>query len=94
MDVDRVKCKTMKVDLNSVFETLQAFLGGYYVNDFNKFGRTWQVNVQADAPYRMNADVVRQFKVRNENGDMVPSGGSGQRPTTMSGRCSSSVTTC
>ena len=74
VDVDRVKCKTMKVDLNSVFETLQAFLGGYYVNDFNKFGRTWQVNIQADAPYRMNADVVRQFKVRNENGDMVPLG--------------------
>jgi multidrug efflux pump len=74
VDVDRVKCKTMKVDLNSVFETLQAFLGGYYVNDFNKFGRTWQVNVQADAPYRMNAEAVRQFKVRNENGDMVPLG--------------------
>ncbi len=74
VDVDRIKCKTMKVDLNSVFETLQAFLGGYYVNDFNKFGRTWQVNVQADAPYRMNAEVVQQFKVRNENGDMVPLG--------------------
>jgi multidrug efflux pump subunit AcrB len=64
----------MKVDLNSVFETLQAFLGGYYVNDFNRYGRTWQVNIQADAPYRMNADAVRSFKVRNENGDMVPLG--------------------
>jgi multidrug efflux pump len=74
VDVDRVKCKTMKVDLNSVFETLQAFLGGYYVNDFNRYGRTWQVNIQADAPYRMNADAVRSFKVRNENGDMVPLG--------------------
>jgi len=74
VDVDRVKCKTMKVDLNSVFETLQSFLGGYYVNDFNKYGRTWQVNVQADAAYRMNAEAVRLFKVRNENGDMVPLG--------------------
>jgi multidrug efflux pump len=74
VDVDRVKCKTMKVDLNEVFNTLQVFLGGYYVNDFNRFGRTWQVNVQADAPYRMNAEAVRQFKVRNASGDMVPLG--------------------
>src|SRR5262249_41409918 len=72
--VDRVKCKTMKVELNEVFDTLQVFLGGYYVNDFNRFGRTWQVNLQADAPYRINADVVKQFKVRNADGDMVPLG--------------------
>jgi multidrug efflux pump len=74
VDVDRVKCKTMKVDLNDVFDTLQAFLGSYYVNDFNKFGRTWQVNVQADAPYRIDAAVVKQFKVRNADGAMVPLG--------------------
>ena len=74
VDVDRVKCKTMKVDLNDVFATLQAFLGAYYVNDFNKFGRTWQVNVQADSPYRVNAETVKQFKVRNASGDMVPLG--------------------
>src|SRR5207302_4347608 len=74
VDVDRVKCKTMKVDLNDVFDTLQAFLGSYYVNDFNKFGRTWQVNVQADAPYRIDAETVKQFKVRNAAGDMVPLG--------------------
>jgi multidrug efflux pump subunit AcrB len=64
----------MKVDLKDVFDTLQVFLGGYYVNDFNRFGRTWQVNLQADAPYRVNADLVKQFKVRNVNGDMVPLG--------------------
>src|SRR5262249_29984561 len=46
----------------------------YYVNDFNRFGRTWQVNVQADAPFRTDADIVRQFKVRNADGDMVPLG--------------------
>ncbi|HZT80559.1 MAG TPA: efflux RND transporter permease subunit, partial [Gemmataceae bacterium] len=74
VDVDRVKCKTMKVELNDVFDTLQVFLGGYYVNDFNRFGRTWQVNVEADAPYRLSAETVRQFKVRNANGDMVPLG--------------------
>ncbi|CAN5426438.1 efflux RND transporter permease subunit [soil metagenome] len=74
VDVDRIKCKTMKVELNEVFDTLQAFLGGYYVNDFNQFGRTWQVNLQADAPYRISADKVRQFMVRNAGGDMVPLG--------------------
>jgi multidrug efflux pump subunit AcrB len=74
VDVDRVKCKTMKVDLSDVFATLQVFLGGYYVNDFNRFGRTWQVNVQADAPYRIDAETVKQFKVRNANGGMVPLG--------------------
>ena len=74
VDVDRVKCKTMKVELNDVFETLQALLGSYYVNDFNRFGRTWQVNIQADAPYRVHADMVKQFKVRNAQGDMVPLG--------------------
>ncbi|MEI7687006.1 MAG: efflux RND transporter permease subunit, partial [Planctomycetota bacterium] len=74
VDVDRIKCKTMKVELNDVFDTLQVFLGGYYVNDFNLFGRTWQVNLQADAAYRVSADAVRQFRVRNGNGEMVPLG--------------------
>jgi multidrug efflux pump len=74
VDVDRVKCKTMKVDLNEVFDTLQALLGGYYVNDFNRFGRTWQVNVQADERFRISADKVKQFKVRNAAGSMVPLG--------------------
>ncbi len=74
VDVDRVKCKTMKVELGEVFDTLQALLGGYYVNDFNRFGRTWQVNVQADEKFRVSADKVKQFKVRNAAGDMVPLG--------------------
>jgi multidrug efflux pump len=51
----------MKVELNDVFDTLQVFLGGYYVNDFNRFGRTWQVNIQADALYRMSADRERRL---------------------------------
>src|SRR5205814_5447967 len=46
--------------------------GGYYVNDFNRFGRTWQVNLQADAPFRLKAEDVRQLKVRNSAGEMVP----------------------
>src|SRR5262249_18569906 len=50
------------------------YLGSYYVNDFNRFGRTWQVNVQADAPFRVDAETIKQLKVRNADGDMVPLG--------------------
>jgi multidrug efflux pump subunit AcrB len=74
VDVDRTKCKMMGVPLSSVFNTLQYNLGGYYVNDFNQFGRTWQVNVQAEAPYRLTAAGVRQLKVRNSRGEMIPLG--------------------
>ncbi|MCE5268128.1 MAG: efflux RND transporter permease subunit [Planctomycetaceae bacterium] len=73
-DIDRTKCKTMGVALSDVFNTLQACLGSYYVNDFNEFGRTWQVNVQADAQFRARAAGVKQFKVRNAQGEMVPLG--------------------
>ena len=74
VDIDRTKVKTMGVELGDVFNALQAYLGSYYVNDFNRFGRTWQVNVQADAPFRVDAEVVRQLKVRNADGDVVPLG--------------------
>src|SRR5260370_41926875 len=74
VDTDRTKVRTMGVPLTEVFEALQAYLGSYYVNDFNFEGRTWQVNVQADAPFRVDADIVRQLKVRNADGDMVPLG--------------------
>lgn len=74
VDIDRTKVKTMGVELSSVFDSLQAYLGSYYVNDFNRFGRTWQVNVQADAQFRTDQNVVRQLKVRNADGDMVPLG--------------------
>src|SRR5439155_597107 len=73
-DIDRTKVRTMGVALTDVFDALQAYLGSYYVNDFNRFGRTWQVNVQADGPFRVDADTVRQLKVRNADGDMVPLG--------------------
>ncbi len=65
IDIDRVKCKTMGVPLNEVFTALQTYLGGYYVNDFNEFDRTWQVNVQADADFRVRPATARQLKVRN-----------------------------
>src|SRR5215470_16941380 len=74
INIDRTKVRTMGVPLSDVFDALQAYLGSYYVNDFNRFGRTWQVNVQADAPFRVDADTVRQLKVRNGDGDMVPLG--------------------
>jgi len=73
-DIDRAKVKTMGVQLSDVFDALQAYLGSYYVNDFNRFGRTWQVNVQADAPFRADAETIKQIKVRNADGDMVPLG--------------------
>ena len=73
-DVDRDKVKQLGIPLNNVFSTLQIYLGSQYVNDFNKFGRTYQVIAQADAPYRANADNIAQLKVRNVRGDMVPLG--------------------
>ena len=60
VDVDRTKVKTMGVQLTDVFDVLQAYLGSYYVNDFNRFGRTWQVNVQAEAPFRDDVAAVKQ----------------------------------
>src|SRR5262249_32932041 len=74
IDIDRTKCKTLGIPLNEVFQTLQIYLGSLYVNDFNRFGRTWQVNVQADAPYRTEPEAVGQLKVRNQAGEMVPLG--------------------
>jgi len=74
LDVDRVKAKSMQVPLSDVFSTLQIYLGSLYVNDFNLFGRTYQVRVQADAPYRLSADDIRLLKTRNASGEMVPLG--------------------
>ncbi len=74
VDVDRDKCKSKGVQLNDVFLTLQVFLGGYYTNDFNLFGRTWQVNLQADATRRLTPDDIKQLKVRNNEGGIVPLG--------------------
>jgi hydrophobe/amphiphile efflux-1 (HAE1) family protein len=73
-DVNRTKAKIMNVPLSSVFGTLQTFLGSSYVNDFNLFGRTYQVKVQADQQFRAKADDIRRLDVRNTSGDMVPVG--------------------
>lgn len=74
VDVDRVKCKTIGVALSEVFNTLQANLGSVYVNDFNQFGRTWQVNIQADQGFRGSPEDVSRLQVRNANGKMIPLG--------------------
>ncbi|HVP13609.1 MAG TPA: efflux RND transporter permease subunit, partial [Phycisphaerae bacterium] len=73
-DIDRTKCKSTGVALSDVFNTLQTNLGAYYVNDFNQFGRTWQVNAQAESPFRSRPEDVARLQVRNANGDMVPLG--------------------
>src|SRR3984893_18080229 len=56
VDVDRIKVKTMGVQRAAVFDARQAYRGSFYTNDFNRFGRTWQVNIQADAPFRTDAE--------------------------------------
>jgi hydrophobe/amphiphile efflux-1 (HAE1) family protein len=74
IDVDRAKVKRQNVNLSDVFETLQVYLGSLYVNDFNRFGRTYQVVAQADAPFRSDLDDILPLKTRNAGGDMVPLG--------------------
>ncbi|KVD95438.1 transporter [Burkholderia stagnalis] len=72
VDLDRVKAKQLGVSVTDVFNTMQVYLGSLYVNDFNRFGRVYQVRVQADAPFRQRADDILQLKTRNGAGEMVP----------------------
>lgn len=71
-NIDRDKAKTLGVPISDIFDTLQVYLGSLYANDFNRFGRTYQVNVQADQQYRLEADQIGQLKVRNNRGEMIP----------------------
>jgi len=72
--VDRDKTKTQGVALTDLYDTLQTYLGSSYVNDFNRFGRTWQVIAQADAPFRSEVQDILNLQVRNARGEMVPVG--------------------
>ncbi len=72
LDIDRDKAQVLGVQIADIFSALQATLGGYYVNDFNVFGRTWQVNVQAETPFRKSIDEIGNIYVRNSAGTMVP----------------------
>ena len=73
-DVDRVKAKRQGVPLSNVFDTLQAYLGSVYINDFNRFGRTYSVYAEAEAQFRSKPEDIANLKTRNLNGDMVPMG--------------------
>jgi multidrug efflux pump subunit AcrB len=74
VQLDREQCKSLGVDPKAVFDTLQIYLGSYYVNDFNRFGRTWQVVVQAKGEFRTDREKIKLLKVRNADGAMVPLG--------------------
>jgi multidrug efflux pump len=73
-NVDRDKAQAQGVSLDQIFETMQVYLGSLYVNDFNRFGRTYQVNAQADTSFRAEPEDVLQLKVRSDDGRMVPLG--------------------
>ncbi|WP_439855458.1 efflux RND transporter permease subunit [Pseudomonas yamanorum] len=70
--IDREKAKTHGVAISDIFDTLQIYLGSLYANDFNRFGRTYQVNVQAEQQFRQDEDQIGQLKVRNNKGEMIP----------------------
>ncbi len=71
-DIDRTKARQLGVPVTDVFDTMQIYLGSLYVNDFNQFGRTYSVRVQADAPFRARAEDIGLLKVRSTTGEMVP----------------------
>src|SRR4029077_2706082 len=72
LDIDRDKAQVLGVKVSDIFNALQSTLGGFYVNDFNLFGRTWQVNIQGNAPDRSDVSAINQLYVRNRLGEMVP----------------------
>ncbi|RST46072.1 efflux RND transporter permease subunit [Variovorax sp. DXTD-1] len=71
-DIDRTKARQLGVPVTDIFDTMQIYLGSLYANDFNKFGRTYSVRVQADAPYRARAEDIGMLKVRSTSGEMIP----------------------
>lgn len=73
-NLDRTKAKQLGVKVTDVYDAMQIYLGSLYINDFNKFGRTWQVIAQADAPYRSKSDDILNLKVRSDTGAMIPLG--------------------
>ncbi len=71
LDIDRTKCLALGVQVSDVFSALQVYMGSYYVNNYNQFGRTWQVNVQADPSHRYDVTDLKQLQVRNSQNQMV-----------------------
>lgn len=72
VDLDRDKAETLGVPITDIYQSLQTFLGGLYVNDFNRFGRTWRVYLSADSEFRREPQDINRFYVRSSGGDMVP----------------------
>jgi HAE1 family hydrophobic/amphiphilic exporter-1 len=72
LDIDRDKAQVLSVKISDIFNALQSTLGSFYINDFNVFGRTWQVNLQAETSFRQRLDDIERIYVRNARGDMVP----------------------
>ncbi len=94
LDIDRTKCKVLGVEVSEVFNTLQVYLGSYYVNNYNQFGRTWQVNVQADQRFRDRVNDIGQLQLRNnQRPDDSPGNVAGRRATPP-GRSWCCATTC
>jgi multidrug efflux pump len=75
LDIDRAAAQTLGVQVSEIINALQVYFGSLYVNDFNRFGRTWQVNVQAEAEFRERAAGLKRLKVKNADGHMVPAAG-------------------
>jgi len=73
-NVDRTKAQQLGINISDIFDTMQVYLGSIYINDFNQFGRTYQVVAQADKEYRATADDISRLRVRNDRGEMVPLG--------------------
>jgi multidrug efflux pump len=71
LEIDRTQCMALGVQVSDLFNTLQVYLGSYYVNNFNQYGRTWQVNVQADPKFRYDVADIRQLQVKNNQGQMI-----------------------
>ncbi|MEQ3653919.1 MAG: efflux RND transporter permease subunit [Glaciecola sp.] len=74
VQIDRDKAKMQGVAINDIFRTMQIYLGSLYVNDFNQFGRTYQVNLQAEESFRQEPEQIEQLQIRNRQGDMIPLG--------------------
>lgn len=74
VDIDRIKASKLDIPLDNIFATLQVYLGSFYVNDFNLFGRTYQVRAQAKAPHRLRPEDIMELRTRNADGEMVPLG--------------------
>src|SRR5690606_8021634 len=74
LDIDRVKAQKLGVDVQSVFQSLEIFMGSVFVNEFNYLGRTFQVTAQTDAPNRLTPEDLTKIKIRNRDGAMVPLG--------------------